>query len=133
MARRNKPTSDAELQDAIDRIGKKPEAKHNIKNSRAWKDYLVNILDINPQAVNSSKGKDFWKNVRLGITEEMQTKPNRQPTERDLAEANVEEVISYRSNATGRFVRFTLPEVTRRNTTSQVSYRNKETGRFIKL
>lgn len=111
MARKKGHTDEKELNDAIRRIGQKREAKQATKNSQTWYDYLVDVLDINPNTVESDRGKVFWNDVRRGIQGK---KAIERPTLRQIQEANSQE--EYWPTKTGQVIH---------------TYRNKETGQFM--
>jgi hypothetical protein len=106
MTKRNKATSEEELEDAIQRMKKHPESRHEARNSQAWEDYLSENLGFTPESV---KAQNFWEDVRQGV----RGKTSRPlPTQHDLALAGVKSDFvndktkqkSYRG-ANGRWVK----------------------------
>jgi len=130
MAKRRKPTPEAELNDAIERMRKKPEAIKAAKDTPAWREYLDN-LGIHENAINSDNGSKFWERVRENVGVQQDDKgqyrdargrfarnPNARPPEprRFVTDRAIAEARAYRdtdklgrahirSNETGRFVR----------------------------
>lgn len=104
--KRTKEEYDKEIIAAAKRIGKKREARQAAKGNTTWINYLLDVLNVNPDAVESDAGSKFWKSVREEISP-----PLPAPTQRQLTEA--------------RATVYQNPE------TRQVSYR-ASTGRFVK-
>lgn len=154
--KRNDAEYAKELQDAINRINKKPEARKNAGNSEAWQEYLQDVLGMS--LTDNAQG--FWENVRQGVahevTNEIATKHNARAYEYQTGH------ITYRSNTNGQFVSYQslglktkaeikreeylnrpqpsrydlklaeVEETYRNEKTNQVSYRGVN-GRFVKV
>ena len=57
-----------ELQDAIKRFGREPlGAKNYVDDYKKWHDFLIYVLGVNPEAVESERGQSFWNAVADGI------------------------------------------------------------------
>jgi hypothetical protein len=140
-------TSDEELQDAIKRIDKKPEAKQKAQDSAAWKDFLLNVIGIREASLATDAGQNFWDKVGEGIKNKNRPmeKPFQEPTEKRRFYINPKtRAISYRDSK-GRFTSYqsvglTKPRHIRLHVgqrvytnykTNQISYRNVY-GRWTK-
>jgi len=104
-------TDPKELEEAITRIGRKQEAKQSSIKSRAWIDYLKNVLGVDPE--NVDRYGNFWEDVRQGV--------NKLPRKHFIGEYSKRQLDE--NNA----------YVHQNKRTRQVLYKNKETGRFIKI
>ena len=64
--KRTQEEYDREVEEATKRMGKYPEHLKSARTSSTWTDFLINI-GVNPQAVDSKQGGDFWNKVREEI------------------------------------------------------------------
>lgn len=104
--RRGGKTSEKELQDAVKRIGAKPEAKQRARNNEEWRNFLRNVIGIRDASLDSSKGQDFWDRVQQGVKEK--NKPNIVTPTEDRGRFYINpktHYVSYR-NRKGRFTSY---------------------------
>lgn len=116
--KRSKRDYEREIEEAANRMMKYPEYLEAAMFSQDWQDFLLNVVGVNPDAVLSKAGKDFWASVRDKMPEK-----DTGYTTRYLEEQNVTIVTGVYRDAKGRF--------TNKPTERPVySYKDLETGQF---
>lgn len=60
---------DREIEEAIERMKKYKEHLASARTNDTWQEFLMNI-GVNPDAVTSSAGSNFWDKVRTRINQE---------------------------------------------------------------
>lgn len=135
---REKGTPEKELQDAVKRFNREPEAKNYARDYEKWCTFLTDVIGVNPAAVKSTKGQSFWNTVADGICELNKPEVVKPTEDRGKFYINPEtHRVSYRNKA-GQWTSYKSVGLARRKRTpvhvgervytnpktSQVSYRN---------
>lgn len=140
MTKKGKGTPEAEVIEAIRRIGKKyPESRQSARNSPEWLDFLDNI----GISTEGDKRQGFWEKVRQGLKpSEPKRETKRLPVDYERAKVTVDKKGYYHDIATGKFVSRTkvlnvsyfserrLAEV-RVSIDTHGRFRDNETGRYV--
>lgn len=116
--KRRKRDYEREIEEAAKRMRKYPEYLEAAMYSEDWQDFLLNVVGINPDSMDSKAGKEFWENVRDKIPEY-----DVGYTTRYLEEQNVEVVTGVFRDEHGKFT----SEVTEKPV---YTFRDLESGQF---
>lgn len=56
-----------EIEEAAQRMRKYPECLRSARSSPEWQNFLLEVVGVNPSAVESKSGQNFWNDVREKI------------------------------------------------------------------
>lgn len=56
-----------EIQEAADRMRKRPEHLKAARTNRSWLNFLINVVGVEPEATISTNAQNFWKKVQEKI------------------------------------------------------------------
>lgn len=117
---RKKRDYDKEIEEAAERMRKRPEHLQSARNRSAWKRFLVNIGVI-PESMSSDRGSAFWEDVRQAISPPVVYYSTQELIERGIRE----ETGKLYRDAKGHFTKEA------EGNTPVSLYRNIDTGQFV--